>query len=123
MNKRLVFILNGKGGVGKSFFATNFVQYLKDRKLPHRAIDTDNENSTLKRYHDEADFADLNDPRGLDSLFAALTENPLVVVDGRAASTDLVLGLTSQKSRPSSCWTAWTHGSPWSCRSIMRRTA
>jgi len=28
MNKRLNLILNGKGGVGKSFFAVNLVQYL-----------------------------------------------------------------------------------------------
>jgi len=27
--KRLDLILNGKGGVGKSFFAVNFVQFLK----------------------------------------------------------------------------------------------
>lgn len=98
MNKRLVLILNGKGGVGKSFFATNFVQYLKDRKVPHRAVDTDNENSTLKRYHHEADFADLSDPRGLDGLFATLEETPLVVVDGRAASTDLVLDYFAEVS-------------------------
>lgn len=98
MYKRLVLIMNGKGGVGKSFFATNFVQYLKDRKHDHRAIDTDNENSTLKRFHPEADFADLNDPRGLDQLFATLAECPLVVVDGRAASTDLVLDYFAEVS-------------------------
>jgi MinD-like ATPase involved in chromosome partitioning or flagellar assembly len=28
--KRLDLILNGKGGVGKSFFAVNFVQFLKE---------------------------------------------------------------------------------------------
>ena len=30
MNKQINLVINGKGGVGKSFFATNFVQYLKD---------------------------------------------------------------------------------------------
>ena len=50
MKKQLVIILNGKGGVGKSFFATNLVQYLKDQQIEHHAIDTDNENSTLKRF-------------------------------------------------------------------------
>ena len=98
MNKKLVLILNGKGGVGKSFFAVNFVQYLRDRQHDHRAVDTDNENSTLKRYHPEAAFADLNDPRGLDSLFATLADVPLVVVDGRAASTDLVLDYFAEVS-------------------------
>jgi hypothetical protein len=31
--KRLDLILNGKGGVGKSFFAVNFVQFLKDKGI------------------------------------------------------------------------------------------
>jgi cellulose biosynthesis protein BcsQ len=51
MNKRLVLVINGKGGVGKSFFAVNFVQFLKDKAIGHVAIDSDNENSTLKRFH------------------------------------------------------------------------
>ena len=49
--KRLDLILNGKGGVGKSFFAVNFIQFLKDKGIAHVAIDSDNENSTLKRLH------------------------------------------------------------------------
>ena len=44
-------MLNGKGGVGKSIVAVNPVRYLIDRKVEHGAIDTDNENSTLKRFH------------------------------------------------------------------------
>jgi CO dehydrogenase nickel-insertion accessory protein CooC1 len=51
--KRLILILNGKGGVGKSFFAVNYVQFLKDKGIAHVAIDSDNENSTLKRFHPE----------------------------------------------------------------------
>jgi hypothetical protein len=46
MKKRIVLVLNGKGGVGKSFFAVNFVQFLKDRQIAHVALDSDNENST-----------------------------------------------------------------------------
>lgn len=53
MTKQINLVINGKGGVGKSFFATNFVQYLKDRGIDHRAIDSDHENSTLKRFHSE----------------------------------------------------------------------
>jgi CobQ/CobB/MinD/ParA nucleotide binding domain len=89
--KRLVLILNGKGGVGKSFFAVNFVQFLKDRGVPHAAIDSDNENSTLKRFHPEVSFLDLGNRRELDGIFAALEKNDLVIVDCRAASTDLFL--------------------------------
>lgn len=88
MKKSIDLILNAKGGVGKSFLAINLVQYLKDRKLPHLAIDTDNANSTLKRAHAEALFVNLNQGQELDAIFTALDTQPLVVVDARAASTD-----------------------------------
>jgi cellulose biosynthesis protein BcsQ len=89
MNKRLDLILNGKGGVGKSFFAVNFVQFLKDRSIAHVACDCDNENSTLKRFHASAEFLDLTRPRALDTMFRALEKTDLVVVDCRAASSDV----------------------------------
>ena len=91
MPNQIDIILNGKGGVGKSFFATNFVQFLKDKQIPHVAIDTDNENSTLKRFHGEAEFINIEDKQGIDSIFPALEKAPLVVVDCRAASTDIFL--------------------------------
>jgi MinD superfamily P-loop ATPase len=89
MHKQINLILNGKGGVGKSFFAANFVQYLKDQQTPHVAIDTDNENSTLKRFHPDARFVNLANLRELDGLVAALETTRLVVVDCRAASTNV----------------------------------
>ena len=91
MKKQLTIILNGKGGVGKSFFAVNFVQYLKDRQIDHRAIDTDNENSTLNRFHPEAEFVNVNNTQEIDAIFMALDQTGLVVVDCRAASTDIFL--------------------------------
>ncbi len=89
--KRLDLILNGKGGVGKSFFAVNFVQFLKDKGIAHVAIDSDNENSTLKRFHPDTRFLDLDNRRELDGIFAALDKANLVVMDCRAASTDLFI--------------------------------
>ena len=89
--KRLDLILNGKGGVGKSFFAVNFIQFLKDKGIAHVAIDSDNENSTLKRFHPETRFLDLGNRREMDAIFTALEKTNLVVVDCRAASTDLFL--------------------------------
>lgn len=89
--KRLVLVMNGKGGVGKSFFATNFVQMLKDRDVSHRAFDSDNENSTLKRFHPEVEFLDLADPRGLDPMILSLQSVDLAVVDSRAASSEVFL--------------------------------
>lgn len=89
--KRLILILNGKGGVGKSFFAVNFVQFLKDKGIVHVAIDSDNENSTLKRFHPDVRFLDLSNRRELDAIFTALGKANLVIVDCRAASTDLFI--------------------------------
>jgi hypothetical protein len=91
MQKQIDTIINGKGGVGKSFFAVNLVQYLKDKSIPHAAIDTDNENSTLKRFHPEAVFLDIKDAKEIDLIFAALEKTDLVVVDCRAASTEIFL--------------------------------
>ncbi len=89
--KRLDLILNGKGGVGKSFFAVNFVQFLKDKGIAHVAIDSDNENSTLKRFHPDTRFLDLDTRRELDGIFTALEKANLMVMDCRAASTDLFI--------------------------------
>ena len=98
--KRLDLILNGKGGVGKSFFAVNFVQFLKDRGIAHLAIDSDNENSTLKRFHPDTRFLDLNNRRELDGIFGALEKASLVVMDCRAASTDLFIDYFAEIDLP-----------------------
>ena len=98
--KRLDLIINGKGGVGKSFFAVNFAQFLKDKGIAHVAIDSDNENSTLKRFHPDAEFLDLSNRRELDGIFAALEKANLVVVDCRAASTDLFLDYFTEVDLP-----------------------
>jgi len=89
--KRLILILNGKGGVGKSFFAVNLVQYLKDHEIFHWAADTDNENSTLKRFHPDVDFIDLQETTEMDHILLALEQHSLAIVDCRAASTDVFL--------------------------------
>ena len=91
MQKQFNAVINGKGGVGKSFFAVNFVQFLKDKEIPHVAVDTDNENSTLKRFHRDALFLDIEDLTEIDSVFAQLGKTDLVVMDCRAASTDIFL--------------------------------
>ena len=98
--KRLDLILNGKGGVGKSFFAVNFVQFLKDKGIVHVAIDSDNENSTLKRFHPDTRFLDLNNRRELDGIFTALEKANLVVMDCRAASTDLFIDYFAEIDLP-----------------------
>ena len=91
MTKQIDLVINGKGGVGKSFFATNFVQYLKDRGIAHRAIDSDHENSTLKRFHPDSDFINLEQRREIDRIFIAAETTDMLVIDCRAASTDLFI--------------------------------
>ena len=91
MNKQINLIINGKGGVGKSFFATNFVQYLKDCGIAHCAIDSDHENSTLKRFHPQSEFINLEHRREIDRVFTTAETSDLLVIDCRAASTDLFI--------------------------------
>jgi hypothetical protein len=91
MTKQLNLILNGKGGVGKSFFAVNAVQALKDQRRSFRAADTDDENSTLLRFHADAEFVNIQKPKEIDRLFALLESTDLLIVDCRAASTDLFM--------------------------------
>src|SRR5207237_656361 len=55
------------------------------------AIDSDNENSTLKRFHPDAQFLDITSQRELDGIFRSLERANLVVVDCRAASSELFL--------------------------------
>ena len=91
MPKQINLIINGKGGVGKSFFAVNLVQYLNDCGIAHCAIDSDHENSTLKRFHPEAEFINLEHRRELDRVFTTAETCDLLVIDCRAASTDLFI--------------------------------
>lgn len=100
MKKRLILILNGKGGVGKSFFAVNFVQYLKDNNIPFAAFDSDDENSTLKRFHPEVEFINTSHPTEIDGMVQALEQNSVVVVDCRAASTRIFLDYFKETDLP-----------------------
>lgn len=45
------------------------------------AMDTDNEISTLKRFHPNATFIDLDESRQLDATFAATEQADLLVVE------------------------------------------
>ncbi len=89
--KRLILVINGKGGVGKSTFATQLIQLYKDLRARYRAVDTDNENSTLKRFHKDADFLSVDSPQGLGLIFELLKTTETVIVDCRTASTDLIM--------------------------------
>jgi hypothetical protein len=70
--KQINLVINGKS-VGKNFFATNFVQYLKDRGIPHPAVNSD---SRL---------------REIDRIFIVTETRDLLAIDGRASSTGLFI--------------------------------
>jgi predicted transcriptional regulator len=80
-----------------------FVQHLKDRSRVHRAIDSDHENSTLKRFHPESDFINLEHRREIDRMFTAAESCDLLVIDCRAASTDLFIDFFDEVGSRSRC--------------------
>jgi hypothetical protein len=65
--------------------------YLKDHGIAHCAIDSDHENSTLKRFHPDSDFINLEQRREIDRIFIAAETTNLLVIDCRAASTDVFI--------------------------------
>ena len=88
-------VLQGKGGVGKSYIASLLVQYLKLKECEVSAIDTDPVNNTLAGYK-EFDVSVLPilrennvDPRMFDSLMETalvLPEDAHLVIDNGASS-------------------------------------
>ena len=80
---------------GQKLLCRQFRPISQGREIDHAAFDSNNENSTLKRFHPEAGFLNLADPRGLDPMIQALEANRLVAVDCRAASTDVFLNFFS----------------------------
>jgi hypothetical protein len=106
MTKQINLVINGKDGVGKSFFATNFVQYLKDRGIARRAIDSDHENSTLTRFHPDSVFIRdlLRDPLADGEAFGR--EDDLILLrvrpDGAVSSwrSRHAYNLTSDRASP-----------------------
>ena len=89
------FILQGKGGVGKSLVASLLCQYLRQHGLPVSAVDTDPVNSTLTGYK-ELEVKRLNimegddiDQRRFDTLMEIIfqqPENGHIVIDNGASS-------------------------------------
>lgn len=92
---KIHMILQGKGGVGKSFVAATMAQYLQDEGEAPLCIDTDPVNSTFAGYSafdvkriELMDGTEI-DPRRFDELIemvAPLGPDDLVVIDNGAAS-------------------------------------
>lgn len=91
-NKRVVFTLGGKGGVGKSWVALLLADWYASRKQNFHAVDLDNENNTLSRFYPDAEFLELSKEKELDAMLNGIVEGDraLTLVDMRAASTDRI---------------------------------
>lgn len=85
MRSNVHFIMQGKGGIGKSFIATVFSQFLIESDRNLLAVDTDPLNKTLagfKGLHAH-EIHLMNDQNEIDSsLFDALVENLLMEHEG-----------------------------------------
>lgn len=93
--KEVHFVLQGKGGVGKSLIATLIAQYLKENSSePLHCYDTDPVNPTFSRYRalhpQTVNILTENntvDSRRFDSLIETLTESDGVAVVDNGAAT------------------------------------
>ena len=93
--KRIVLSATNKGGVGKSFFMTHFVQWLKFQipAVKFRAFDPDHANRTLMRQHpDVTSFLDVDDELNLDEVVRCLTDYELAVTDGLGSQQKKTFG-------------------------------
>ncbi len=89
------FVLQGKGGVGKSLIASLLYQYLHQQGMPVSGVDTDPINSTFSGYK-ELSVQSLNimdgddiDQRRFDTLMEIIFQQPdesHVVIDNGAAT-------------------------------------
>ncbi|HMJ11051.1 MAG TPA: AAA family ATPase, partial [Polyangiaceae bacterium] len=89
------FVLQGKGGVGKSFVAATMAQFLRDRGSRPLCIDTDPINKTFAGYKafdvhrlELMDGSEV-DPRRFDALVELLTKaepDQHVIIDNGASS-------------------------------------
>lgn len=92
MNNTIHFVLQGKGGIGKSFVASMLSQYFQSKGANLRAFDTDQENTTFAHYKalnvehvPVMDGSRIINAKGFDALVEKLlTEDATFVIDNGA---------------------------------------
>jgi hypothetical protein len=88
-SKRLIMMATDKGGVGKSFFCVQLMEWLARHPLKpgFAGFDPDHENKTLLRFHpDHTRFINVDMPDSIDICVSSLQEgNDISVVDGLGA--------------------------------------
>jgi len=80
--KRLIMVAIDKGGVGKSYFIIQLIEWLKAQHKDFVAFDPDYCNSTLTRFQPESIFLDIRHSENLDSLVEVMDRTDTVIVDG-----------------------------------------
>lgn len=92
MQNTVHFILQGKGGIGKSFVATMLAQFFKKKGANMKAFDTDQENTTFAHYKalGAQHIPVMNESRTIDAkrfdslMEKLLTEEGTFVIDNGA---------------------------------------
>ena len=91
-NSRIAFLQGGKGGVGKTAFATMLIEWYRAKRAPIALIDMDSENKShgsLAHFFPEARKTDIQKARGLDDFMDVLDQGaPIVVADMGAGVSD-----------------------------------
>jgi len=85
MTKRLIVSCSNKGGVGKSFFLIQLIEWLNEHPSnpTFAAFDPDSANRTLLTYHKESTtFVDVDKVSSLDVVGAALENVDISILDG-----------------------------------------
>ncbi len=87
---RIIFPIGGKGGVGKSWIILLILQWLVSIGMRFRALDCDDENSTLTRFFSAAEFVRIRDNFAIDRLVQSTVESdvPVTLVDLPARCSD-----------------------------------
>lgn len=83
VNKRIIFTMGGKGGPGKTRFASSFVDFLDEQKCSRILIDCDIENKrlgSLAHLFPDAAKLDISTKKGLDEFIDCAFANPSEVV-------------------------------------------
>jgi MinD-like ATPase involved in chromosome partitioning or flagellar assembly len=92
-SSRIAFLQGGKGGVGKTAFATMLIEWYRTKGAPLALIDLDSENKSrgsLGHFFPEARKANIQRARGLDDFVDVLDQGaPIVVADMGAGAGEV----------------------------------
>jgi hypothetical protein len=93
ITSRIVFTQGGKGGIGKTAFATMLAEWYAAQGTPHALIDMDSENKSkgsLRHFFSQARKTNVQQARGLDEFVNVLDEgSPVVVADMGAGAGEV----------------------------------